>query len=160
MRPPAAHRVAVTALGHPDRGDDAAGLLAAEVLREMLPSDVPVLIHHGDALSLLDHWSRRDAVVCIDAAAPMGEPGRIHRFDLAVDTLPPDSGGTSSHSLGLAEAIALGRALGLTPRRIVVYAIEGRCFDAGAGPTPEVAAAAAPAAREVAREVARLRQTQ
>lgn len=158
MTQPAALRVAVTALGHPDRGDDAAGLLVAEVLQKMLPEDVPVLTHHGDALSLLDHWSDRDAVVCVDAAASMGEPGRVHRIDLSVDTLPPESG-TSSHALSLAEAISLGRALGLTPGRIIVYAIEGRCFETGAKPTPEVAAAVAPAAREVAREVARLRQT-
>lgn len=157
MIPPAAPRVAVTALGHPDRGDDAAGLLVADVLETTLPNDVPVLIHRGDPLSLLDRWSETDAVVCVDAAAPMGKPGRIHRVDLSEDTLPPE-GGTSSHALGLAEAVALGRALGLTPRSVIVYAIEGSCFDTGAEPSPEVAAAVAPAAEEIAREVARLRQ--
>ena len=158
MRRPAAHRVAVAALGHSDRGDDAVGILVAEALRGLLPEDVPVLFGNGDALSLLDRWSDRDALVCVDACASMGEPGRVHRLDLSIDSLPPGDTGASSHALGLAEAIALARTLRLAPRKVIVYAIEGRCFDPGAEPTPEVAAAVAPVARGVAHEVARLRQ--
>lgn len=159
VRPQVEPAVAVTALGHPHRGDDAAGILVAEALRTVLPTDVALLLENGDALSLLDHWSTRDAVVCVDALASMGKPGKVHRFDLSIDTLTPESAGTSSHALGLAEVIALGRALRLTPGTIIVYAIEGCCFDIGAEPTPEVVAAVAPAARDIAREVARLRQT-
>ncbi len=158
MRPAAAHRVAVTALGHSYRGDDAVGLLVAEALQGLLPEDVPVLLDRGDALSLLDHWSERDAVVCVDACASMGKAGRVHRLDLSIDGLPPQGAGASSHALGLAEAIALSRALRLAPRKVIVYAIEGRCFDPGAEPTPEVAAAVTPVARCVARDVVRLRQ--
>jgi hydrogenase maturation protease len=156
---PAGYRVAVTALGHAYRGDDAIGILVAEALRELLPQDVPVFIDRGDALAMLDHWSDREAVVCVDACAPLGEPGRVHRLDLSVDTLPPAGAGTSSHALGLAEAVALSRALRLTPRKLIVYAIEGRCFEPGAEPTPEVAATVRSVARAVAREVACLRQT-
>lgn len=151
------HRIAVTALGNPDRGDDAVGVLVAEALHKLLPEDVPVFVHSGDALSLLDHWSGCDAVVCIDAAAPMGSPGRVHRLDLSIDALPPEGTGVSSHSLGLREGIALARVLRLMPRKVIVYAIEGCCFDAGAAPTPRVAAAAASTAQEVASDVARLR---
>ncbi|EQD48987.1 hypothetical protein B1A_13856, partial [mine drainage metagenome] len=67
-------------------------------------------------------------------------------------------GGTSSHGFGLAEAIPLARTLQLTPRKIIVYAIEGRCFDPGLKPTADVAAAVALLARAIALEVARLRQ--
>ncbi len=158
MRAPAAHRVAVTALGHSCRGDDAVGILVAEALRGLLPQDVPVLFDSGDALSLLDLWSDCDVLVCVDACASMGNPGQVHRLDLSTDPLPPQGGGTSSHGFGLAEAIALARTLQLTPRKIIVYAIEGRCFDPGVKPTAEVAAAVAPLARGIAREVARLRQ--
>ncbi len=152
-----AHRVTVSALGHPDRGDDAVGVLVAETVRRLLPGDVPVQVHRADALSLLDHWSDSEAVVCIDAAAPLGEPGRVHRLDLSVDTLPSERAGISSHAPGLAEAIALARALHLAPHRIIVYAIEGRCFAPGAPLSPLVAAAVAAAARAVAQEVSGLR---
>ena len=44
----------------------------------------------------------------------------------------------STHALGVAEAIELGRALGRLPRRLLVFGIEGGSFDAGAGLSPEV----------------------
>lgn len=152
---PQGSRVVVSALGHPDRGDDAVGGRVARALRRLLPEDVPLQVHRADALSLLDHWRDCEAVVCVDAVAPMGQPGRIHRLDLSRDSLPPGGASTSSHALGLAETVALARALHLAPRRIIVYAIEGRCFDAGAPLSPPVAAAVA--ARAVAREVSGLR---
>lgn len=46
--------------------------------------------------------------------------------------------GGSTHGLGVAEAIALGGALGRLPRRLVVIGIEGARFDAGEGLSPEV----------------------
>jgi len=150
-------RVAVIALGNPDRGDDGVGPTVAECLRELLPEQVAIIGAGGDVLGLIPAWTEFDAVVCIDAAALANAPGRIHRFDLAVDELPPDVAAASSHAFGLADAIALGRTLGEAPRDIVVYAIEGADFTAGAPLTAEVAAAAAEAARRVAAEVSRLR---
>ena len=60
----------------------------------------------------------------------------------------------SSHAFGLGEAIALGRALGNAPRRIVVYAIEGENFETGAPMSERVAAAVGPVAELVAAEAA------
>ena len=150
--------MAVSALGHPDRGDDAVGGRVVQALHELLPEDVPVQLERADALLLLDHWSGCEAVVCVDAVAPLGQPGRIHRLDLSRASLPPGGTSTSSHALGLAEAIALARTLQLAPRRIIVYGIEGRCFDPGAPLSAPVAAAVATAAKAVAREVTRLRR--
>jgi hydrogenase maturation protease len=64
----------------------------------------------------------------------------------------------SSHSLGLADTIALGRVLDAAPRDIIVYAVEGGSFAANATMTPEVSAAAAEVADRVADEVERLRR--
>jgi hydrogenase maturation protease len=88
----------------------------------------------------------------------MGAPGRIHRIDLATDELPRDMSFASSHAFGLAVAIGLARMLERAPRDIVVYAIEGCCFDAGAALTPAVAAAAGDAADRIAAEACWLRQ--
>ena len=93
-------------------------------------------------LALLDDWAGHDRVICVDAAAPAGEPGRIVCFDPLQGALPKGLPATSSHALGLAEVIDLARVLGALPRRLVVFAIEGACFDIGAGMTPAVAAAA------------------
>ena len=107
-------------------------------------------------LALIDDWAGFDAVVCVDAAAPLGAPGRVHRLDLAKEKLPPELSFASSHALGLAEAVELARILGLAPETIVVYAIEGACFDGGAPLSPEVASAASEVADRVAAEVRRL----
>ena len=65
----------------------------------------------------------------------------------------------SSHAFGVAEAIELARALDLAPKRIVVYAIEGVCFDAGAPFTPPVLRAAEEVADCIAREVRHILST-
>ncbi len=149
-------KVLIACLGNPDRGDDGVGAIVAERLAGRLPRDVVVLARSGDMLSLIEDWARADVLICVDAAAPMGAPGRIHRVDLATYSLPRDLSFTSSHAFGVAEAIELARALHLAPRDIVVYAVEGCTFDGGAEMTPQVAAAAAKAAELVAAEVVRL----
>lgn len=150
-------RVLVLALGNPDRGDDGVGPAVANSLRKLLPRDVTIMSVGGDVLGVVPTWTEFDAVICVDAAAPSGRPGRIHRFDLAAGDLPRDLTVTSSHAFGLAEAIALARALNQAPRAIIVYAIEGASFAASAPLTPEVAAATAEVAGRVAAEVNRLR---
>ena len=85
----------------------------------------------------------------------MTVPGRIHRFDLARDTLPRELAVTSSHAFGLAEAIELARALQRAPQTIIVYAVEGGCFDGGGALTPEVATAAGVVADHVVAEIGR-----
>ncbi len=59
-------------------------------LTARLPSDVAVIECRGDMLGLIEDWSGCDALVCIDAAAPLGSPGRIHRIDLDTGPLPTE----------------------------------------------------------------------
>jgi hydrogenase maturation protease len=58
--------------------------------------------------------------------------------------------GTSSHGLGVAQAVELGCVLGRLPRRLIVVGIEGADFGPGSNLTAAVAAAVEPAARLVA----------
>jgi len=134
-------RIMVVGIGNPDRADDGAGLAVASHLAGRLPNDVALIARSGDILGLVQDWIGYDALICADAAAPMGQPGQVHRLDAADGKLPPGTSLTSSHAFGLAEAIALARELQLLPPTVTVYAIEGACFNAGAPMTPEVAAA-------------------
>jgi hydrogenase maturation protease len=152
-----ASRILVVGIGNPDRGDDGIGPAVARRLAGRLPGDVAVVTRTGDILSLIADWAEADALVCVDAA--LGEaPGRIHRLDLATDALPLDVALVSSHGFGLAEAVELARTLGQAPRRMIVYAVEGNCFEGGAAMTPEVAEAAGLVADRVATEIDRLRR--
>jgi hydrogenase maturation protease len=124
----------VIGIGNAARGDDAAGLIAARRLGGFE--------HEGDPVALLDMWREADVAVVIDAVSSGAEPGTVHRFDATSAPLPARlRGSTSSHALGLAEAIELGRTLGRLPGRLVVYGIEGERFEAGTELTPAVAAA-------------------
>lgn len=152
-------KVQVLCLGNPDRGDDGIGSAVAEALAGRLPQGVDLTTRSGDMLSLIEDWEGIDAVICVDAAAPMGEPGRIHRFDLGREELPRDMAFLSSHAFGLGEAVALARTLGLAPRSIVVYAIEGMSFEGGAPMAAQVSAAIDPVVRQVTAEAARLQET-
>jgi len=149
----------VLCLGNTDRGDDGFGPAVGCALEGRLPEGVVLCTRRGDMLSLIEDWKGFDALVCVDAAAPAGAPGRSCRIDLARQDLSRDLVPVSSHAFGLNEAVALARTLGLAPKSIVVYAVEGHCFESGAPMTRVVAAAVAPTARLVAAEVNRLRET-
>lgn len=148
--------VLVLCLGNPDRGDDAIGPAVAEALAGRLPENATLRIRSGDMLALIEDWAGYDCMICVDAAAPMGEPGRIHRIHLGQEELPREMTAFSTHAFGLGEAIALGRSLDLAPVSIVVYAVEGENFESGAPMTAEVAASAAIAADCIAAEAVQL----
>jgi hydrogenase maturation protease len=153
-------RVLVIGLGNPDRGDDGIGPLVAGILAGEDLQGVSVIVRSGDALSLIEDWAGADAVVMIDAAAAVRRPGCIQRIDLAAESLPRNLRPPSTHAFGMAEAIALARTLNRLPPQLVVYAIEGACFDPGAEMTAEVAAAAGEVAARVTGELLRLRHVE
>jgi hydrogenase maturation protease len=55
--------------------------------------------------------------IIVDAAEPRAHPGAIHRLDLNTQPVPHDLARCSSHGLGLAEALELGKVLDQLPKR-------------------------------------------
>jgi hydrogenase maturation protease len=79
--------------------------------------------------------------------------GTIRRIVVADEPLPPELRRASTHLLGVGEAVELARALGRLPNDVVVYAIEGERWQAGAELSAAVAAAAAEVAAAIQAEV-------
>ena len=131
--------VLVIGVGHPDRGDDGVGPAVAARLQEM---GAEAVIVHGDCARLIDTWADRGQVVVIDALRMDTDPGTVHRFDARSDDLPAEAFRSSSHLFGLADAVALARALDRLPGELIVYGVAGSRFDLGAGLSPAVEAAA------------------
>jgi hydrogenase maturation protease len=131
----------VIGIGNPLRGDDAAGLLVARRVRELAGAEVDVRELEGEPSRLIDAWQGAATAVVADAARSGAVPGTVMRFDATEGPLPPFVSATSTHALGLGDAIELARALGRLPSRLIVYAIEGARFGAGDALTPAVAAA-------------------
>lgn len=142
-------------VGHAYRADDGIGPLVAARVAELARIDV--IECRGDVLALIDHWDGADAVVIIDAATGGTQPGHIHRIDASCGTLPRDVSLSSTHAVGVADTIALARMLGRLPGRVIVYAVEGACFEPGAPMTAEVESAAGSLPGIVVTEVDRLR---
>jgi hydrogenase maturation protease len=138
-------------LGNELRGDDAAGLLLARAVRERAPDGIDVVELGGEPLDLIEAWEGAGTALVADAVCSGGEPGELRVIDAAAGPLPAAFGSASTHALGLAEAVELGRALGRLPSRLLVLGIEAADFEPGAAPSVAVLAAIEPAAECVLR---------
>ena len=145
----------VISIGNPDRGDDAAGHMVAWRLREMLPPDVKIIEQSGESAALLANLAGAKAAILIDACRSGAAPGTIHRLDVSDEPFPKAAFtcSTSTHGLGLFEAIELARKLGQLPPCCIAYAIEAENFEAGTAPSPAVAEAIGSLADRIAAEI-------
>ncbi len=150
----------VIGVGNALRHDDAAGLEIVRRLRARAQAaEIAVYEQEGETLALIDVWEGADAVVLVDAVRCGGPPGTIHRFDATAAPIPARLRGSSStHAVGVGEAIELARALHRLPERVVLFGVEGRRFDAGSGLSKEVEAVAGELADAVLREAIELRR--
>ncbi len=125
----------VIGLGNEWRGDDGVGI---EVARR-----VGGQVLDGEPIGLVEAFDGEDEVLLVDAVSTGASPGTLFVFEASSEPLPTPIFGTSStHALGLAEALELARTLGRLPRKVVVYGVEGESFGFGKGLSSAVAAAA------------------
>jgi hydrogenase maturation protease len=158
--PEADARVVVIGVGVAERGDDGAGPAVARQVRALLdrrgvpPSrGIRVLECRGEASDLIAAWDGVPAVILIDAVRSGDPPGHIHRIDVNREPTPWRGAAASTHAFGVAEAVALARALGRLPRRLILYGIVGETFALGSGLSAAVAAAIPSAAGLVLEEL-------
>jgi hydrogenase maturation protease len=146
--------VVVIGIGNTFRGDDAAGIEVARMLRDLVPTEVKVLEHDGEPISLLDAWEGASTAYVIDAVRAQDPTGTLHRIEIREGALVPSSPRRdSSHALGLGEAVSLARALERLPERLVLIGITGEAFEAGDALSDTVRGAVERVAREVGEEV-------
>jgi len=123
-------------------GDDRAGWAVIEQLEQWtLPADVSLLKLDRPGPALLDWLNRDTNTVLIDAVQTSNHPCG-HWMELSLEQLD-HSNDLSSHGFGLAQTLALARALGQLPQQ---YRLIGFCIPPGASPPAQsdlsVAAAA------------------
>lgn len=137
-------RALLIGVGNPFRSDDAAGLVVVRRFQD--PGACSVTVHEapGDPAHLLELWTAANVVVLVDAVASGSPPGRIHRFDARRSRLPADLFSHSTHGLGVAQAVEMGRALDCLPAVLIIYGIEGADFSPGTRLSPEVLRAVDP----------------
>ncbi|MFE7329669.1 hydrogenase maturation protease [Streptomyces sp. NPDC057565] len=153
-------RIAVIGVGNEFRHDDGVGWVVVAQLAERaeerpLPSGTALLACDGDPARLITLWEETDLAIVVDAAhAHPRHPGRLHRLKLDGGRLSQTGSATSTHGLGLGDAVELARELDRLPKQLVVYAIEGANNSLGTGLSVPVAAIVEPLTERIAKEVA------
>jgi hydrogenase maturation protease len=134
----------VIGIGNPARGDDGAGPLSARLLEARACPGIEVrVLRSPDPAALLALWTWRSHVTLVDAMVTGAPPGTIRRWTLDDADFPAEDRGTSTHGLGIAQAVALGRALERLPRHLELFGIEAGCVDHDRDVSAPVRAAAA-----------------
>lgn len=148
-----ANSVLIIGIGNEERGDDAAGLTAARLILRQSPL-LSVVEASGEGTALIELWRcfAGQTVYLIDTMVSGRVPGSVGRFDAHRESLPLTEHGNSSHLFGVEQAIELARVLDALPPALIIYGIEGRCFDVGVGLSPEVEAGVRKAAESVITE--------
>ena len=120
-------------VGNELRGDDAVGLQVARSVRERFPTQCKVVEEAGDGARLMELWKTSHATILVDAVASGGKAGKIHRHEAHNSPLPASMFRYSTHIFGVSHAIELARAMNQLPLRLIVYGIEGKCFNERSG---------------------------
>lgn len=128
----------VIGVGNPFRSDDRAGLEVARRTKSHSNEHVTVLECTGNPLALLDLWNDYDEVLLADAVSSKSEPGTFQLINAVQQTIPSGLFNTSSHNLGVAEAIEMARSLGRLPKQLWIYGIEGDNFEHGNALSPNM----------------------
>lgn len=147
--------VTIVGLGSP-WGDDRVGWCVADALAECLgPAQARILKLDRPGTGLLERIAGRHRVLLVDAAVTGAAPGTLHAVPVA--ELATRWVGASSHGLGLAEALALGRSLGTLPPELDLYVVSidpAHTQRSGCDLTPAVAAAVGPLRDAICRRLA------
>ncbi len=147
------HPILIIGIGNQYRGDDAVGLRVAQDIKKEALVHVTVIEQSGDGVTLMESWKNADTVILIDAVHSGAQPGTIHRFDVHTQTIPAKFFHYSTHAFGVAEAIEFARALKQLPQNLIVYGIEGKCFEAGIGLSLEVGKSAQEVVKRVQQDI-------
>jgi len=147
-------RVVVIGVGNALRGDDAAGLAVADRVRAHAGDGVDVRVCEEEPSRLIDAFGDAEIAFVIDAVATGAPAGTMHRFDASTGPIPSSELRSSTHALGIGEALELARALGRLPQTTLVFGVEGAEFTAGAPLSPAVAEGVSRTAATLLQEVA------
>jgi hydrogenase maturation protease len=149
---PGTRDVVIAAVGSELRRDDGAGPAVLDRLRGQV-GEAEVLAL-ASPLDLLGAWDGAALAIVVDAVGGAAAPGELHVVEVdlgdAEGTSALPAPRTSSHGLGVSEAVRLARVLGSAPARVVFVGIGGEDFGEGVGLSPAVSSAVGGAARLVA----------
>jgi hydrogenase maturation protease len=129
----------VIGIGNRYRRDDGSALRVIDALAGRLPASTVVVESDGEPARLIDSWADAPLAVVVETVRQGTIPGSITGILWDEDVAPRHSAEHGSHSLGILEAIALGRAVGRMPRALRIVGIEPQDLGWGEGLSDAVA---------------------
>ncbi len=154
--------ILILGLGNPLQSDDGIGSVVAQALEDVqahghtpLPDDVEVMDGGTPGIGLLNLVEGRRRVIIVDAAAMQQAPGTIVRFTPDQVNLEETKRLFSLHASGIAESLALARALKVSLPEIVVLGVQPGRIEWGQGLSEPVQAAVPRVIEMVLRELTR-----
>ena len=133
----------IIGVGNPYRRDDGVGIAAIERLREAGLTAADLVEESGEPVALVLRWTGHETVTLVDAVDSGSPAGTLHRFECIGGhwDATPQSRAVSTHGLGIADAVELGRVLDRLPAHLFVFGIEVETVADGVGLSPPVASA-------------------
>jgi hydrogenase maturation protease len=115
----------IIAVGNSFYGDDGVGTAVLEKIRQddLFP-EADLVDVHTDALALLDHLTRGETNVVVDAADMGLEPGAAVGFRPSEVRMKIRSDHLSMHGFGLAETFDLAAQLDRMPDDVLIVGVE------------------------------------
>jgi len=152
--------VTIVGIGNRLRGDDAVGLLVVKILAERLPAGTSTFGLDGDQLQLLELMTKADTMVIVDAVQSSAKPGAIFRIDASTDPVPRHFRVFTTHSFDSIQTIELARAMGLLPKKMIIYGIAGKDFSYTETMSCEVEESIAIVGNKILREIEKINESQ
>ena len=131
VHPDSLQKVLVIGIGNEYRGDDGIGLQIARQIRAKHLHHLTVLESTGDGAALMEAWQGYGRVILVDAISSGAAAGTIVKIDVQEKNIPAKYVQSSTHAFGVAEAIALARAIQRLPPKLFLYGIVGASFHSG-----------------------------
>jgi hydrogenase maturation protease len=140
----------VIGIGNRFRRDDGSALKVLEKLTGRIPDSADLVESDGEPTRLIDSWDGAELAVIVETVRRGDAPGTVAGIEWDVQQSPPTPHREhGSHSLGILEAIELGRAVERMPRRLRLVGIEPLELGWGEGLSDPVARSIDGAARLV-----------
>lgn len=131
--------IIIVGIGNPYRGDDAAGWIVIDRLKEALGLAVHFVKLRGDIAELIDIFTKYKTVYIVDAISSKLPVGSWQRIDLHKQPIKDDNPQTSTHGFSISQAISLAQNLDSMPNQLILYGISGVNYNVVESLTPSVA---------------------
>jgi hydrogenase maturation protease len=146
--------ILIVGAGNEYRSDDGVGPVIVKKLGQLLHEKATIRKCIKDGTELIELCKGHKCVYLVDSVKSGCEPGKIFRFDANSEALPREAFSCySTHAFNVAESIELARSMGCLPEKMIVYGIEGKCFEDGENFSDEVKRSIAEVIIRIKREI-------